>query len=43
VQFTWAGYAPGRYEGRLKVTLASGARISFPNDRQLKIEVSEDP
>jgi hypothetical protein len=43
VQFNWAGYPAGRYEGRLKVTLADGSRISFPNDRQLKILVTEDP
>jgi hypothetical protein len=43
IRFNWTGYTPGRYEGRVKALLASGKRMSFPNFRQLKIEVTEDP
>ncbi len=44
VEISWVdGYPPGRYLGRLKVTLADESTMSFPPDRNLLIVVTEDP
>jgi hypothetical protein len=40
IEFDWTGYSSGRYDARVKATLANGKQMSFPNDCSLKIVVT---
>lgn len=45
-RFPWTDFdsaEPGRYLARFKSTLGSGKKMSFPNDRLLIIQITDDP
>lgn len=46
VEYDWSPpspLVPGRYRVRFKATLAGGKRMSFPNDRTYRLDVTPDP